>query len=92
MTDNTDINNKHSCLYTELRALFGWPLKPVCGLYLSDPDLKPTKLILIMFVNHFAFRGVHMRICNAKDCKTGKFIKVKIDRVKLLVIFISLKI
>ena len=33
-----------------------------------------------------------MRICDAKDCKTGRwtmgmFIKVKIDRVKLLVIF-----
>ena len=39
----------------------------------------------------------HMRICHAKDCKTGRwticmFIKVKIDRVKLLMIFIFLKI
>ena len=34
-----------------------------------------------------------MRICDAKDCKTGRwtirlFIKVKNDRVKLLMIFI----
>ena len=38
-----------------------------------------------------------MRNCNAKDCKTGRwtismFIKVKIDRVKLLMIFIFLTI
>ena len=36
-----------------------------------------------------------MRICDAKDCKTGRwsiFIKVKIDRVKLLMIFVFLKI
>ena len=38
-----------------------------------------------------------MRICDAKDCKTGRwtilmFIKVKIDSVKLLMIFIFLKI
>ena len=62
-----------SCLYTELRALSRWPLKQLCGLYLSDPDSKPTTVgskILLLFVNHFAFRGVHMRICNAKDCKT----------------------
>ena len=29
---HTDINNMHSCLYTELRALPGWSLKQVCGL------------------------------------------------------------
>ena len=39
----------------------------------------------------------HMRICHAKDRKTGRwtlrmFIEVKIDRVKLLMIFIFLKI
>ena len=38
-----------------------------------------------------------MRICDAKDCKTGRwtirmFIKVKNDRVKLLMIFIFVKI
>ena len=38
-----------------------------------------------------------MRICDAKDCKAGRwtilmFIKVKIDRVKLLMIFSFLKI
>ena len=63
----------HSCLYTELRVLSGWPLKQVCGLYLSDPDSKPKTVeakILILFVNYFAFRSVHMSICNAKDCKT----------------------
>ena len=46
---------------------------------------------------YLAFRGVHIRTCDAKDCTTGRwtiwmFIKVKIDRVKLLVIFIFLKI
>ena len=65
----------HSCLYTELRALSGWPLKPVCGLYLSDPDSKPTTVDfdITVFVNHFDFRGVHMHICNAKACKTGRW-------------------
>ena len=34
------------------------------------PDLSTQKrLILISFVNHLAFRGAHMRICDAKDCK-----------------------
>ena len=66
----------HTCLYTELRALSGWPLEQVCGLYLSDLDSKPTTVeskILILFVNHFAFRGVHMRVCNAKDCKAERW-------------------
>ena len=65
-----------SCLYTELRALSGWRLKELCVLYLSDPDSKPPTVgskILILFVNHFAFRGVHMRISNAKDCKTERW-------------------
>ena len=29
---NTEINNMHSCLYSELRALPGWRLKQVCRL------------------------------------------------------------
>ena len=31
----------------------------------------PTQkqLILISYVNHLAFRGAHMHICDAKDCK-----------------------
>ena len=64
----------HSYLYTELRALSGWPLKQVCGL--SDLDSKPTTVeskILLLIANHFAFRGVYVRICNAKDCKTARW-------------------
>ena len=38
------------------------------------PALSTQKrLILISFVNHLAFRGAHMRICDAKDCKTGSW-------------------
>ena len=64
----------------------------------STSGLRTQKrLILISFVNHLAFRGAHIRICDAKGCKTGRwtiwiFIKVKIDRVKLLAIFNFLKI
>ena len=39
-----------------------------------SPGFRPQKrLILISFVNHLAFRGAHMRICDAKDCKTGRW-------------------
>ena len=43
------------------------------------------------------FPRENLYICDAKDCKTGRwtirmFIKVKIDRVKLQMIFIFLKI
>ena len=31
------------------------------------------RLILLSFVNHLAFQGAHMRIFDAKDCKTGRW-------------------
>ena len=61
---------------TSMRAITFWP-----------GFRTQKRLILVSFVNHLAFRGAHMRICDAKDCKTGRwtiwmFIKVRIDRVK----------
>ena len=61
----------HSRLYTELRALSGWPLKQVCGLYLSDPDSKQRLSQRLCY--YFAFRGVHVRIWNANYCKTARW-------------------
>ena len=38
------------------------------------PGFRTQKrLIVISFVNLFASRGAHMRICNAKDCKTSRW-------------------
>ena len=42
------------------------------------------QLILISFVNHLAFRGAHLRICNAKECKTGWWTMIIHQKLKLI--------
>ena len=49
------------------------------------------RLILISFVRHLAFRGSHMRICYAKNCKTSRW-TICPPTSQNLIIFLKFKV